>query len=605
MITESEKAICDRLFQYINFDLHNCLDFNIFAKSTLQELGEFYFNKAVDSVDGANARLLKIVIKATQRNDEISNMDDFYLSLCKIVGIVEVPKDKLLVIQQEYNKIFIQFYGSVINKADVKINEINAQLLSIKNSIASVESKTPSLSLVRDLATEENILQNYHIECNELRTQKEMILFSKQHIERQLSRFCTFGEAQSVCDTLQRLALKLSKDTEMDVSHEFSLYRDILEIADDHLDRPYALFFKVKLYTAIDALHKNWHYSSYTKSEEERVAELNLAKEKIPSIDFLHNQKHCNPQLYLETLSKFIEEHTVINELVKLFEKSVCLRERKEVLLKGITMFQSNDFIVFNHIIPLQIEGMFGDFLKDATTFNRFTNMTIYINDVLKEKIQHLQDTQVDIYPEAVEYFMYYFNNIIRNRIAHGNYKALFNNSISAEIFAHELLLDLSILIHMLSRKSETDKMHRFISGYKEHYARLIKSQEHPHFGAMFNDMIGDKIISDYDSIDKNRPLQVAYWLVNPYYERIYQSVGNKSDLLELRTDFLSKDFWEYVVDSLTSRIENNFGYESINMEFLSVINGLFKCDITPDVKTLLGKANAALQKIKKMKMRQ
>jgi len=81
--------------------------------------------------------------------------------------------------------------------------------------------------------------------------------------------------------------------------------------------------------------------------------------------------------------------------------------------------------------------------------------------------------------------------------------------------------------------------------------------------------------------------------------------VGNKSDLLELRTDFLSKDFWEYVVDSLTSRIENNFGYESINMEFLSVINGLFKCDITPEVKTLLGKANAALQKIKKMKMQQ
>ena len=81
--------------------------------------------------------------------------------------------------------------------------------------------------------------------------------------------------------------------------------------------------------------------------------------------------------------------------------------------------------------------------------------------------------------------------------------------------------------------------------------------------------------------------------------------MGNKSDLLELRTDFLSKDFWEYVVDSLTSRIENNFGYESINMEFLSVINGLFKCDITPEVKTLLGKANAALQKIKKMKMQQ
>jgi hypothetical protein len=379
------------------------------------------------------------------------------------------------------------------------------------------------------------------------------------------------------------------------------LYKDVLEIAEDHLDRPYALFFKVKLYTAIDALHKNWHRSLYTKSDEERVAELNLAKAKIPSIEKLHTQKNSNPQLYLNTLRQFIQEHDVVNELSQLLEKSVCLRERKDVLLKSVTLFQSNDFIIFNHIIPLQIEGMFGDFLKDSTTFKRFTNLTIYINDVLKEKIQHLQDVQVDIYPEVIEYFMYYFNNIIRNRIAHGNYKALFNNGISAEIFAHELLLDLSILVHMLSRKSETDKMHRFVSGYKSHYAILIKSEENPHFGAMFNDMIGDKIISDYDSIEKNRPLQVAYWLVNPYYEKIYESTGNKTDLIELRNDFLSKEFWKYVVDALNDRIENNFGYQSINVEFLSVVNGLFKCNITPEVRLLLGETNAALQKIKLM----
>ncbi|MBB6630652.1 hypothetical protein [Clostridium algidicarnis] len=603
MLIENENAICQELYQYIKFDLYDCIDSEIFTKSTMQELGEFYFNKAVGSVDGANDRLLNIVIKSVLKNNEISMPDDFYISLCKIIGIKDLPNDKLVIIQEEYDKIFIQLYGTVLNKADVKIDLINTQLLSIKRRIASVESKKPTLSLVRDLATEENLLQECHRECNELRTQKEMILFSKQHMERQLNRFCNLGEPQSVQDILQGLALKLSKDTItiMNASLEFSFYREVLEIAEDHLDRPYALFFKVKLYTAIDALHKNWHFHSYTKSDEDRVAELNLAKDKIPSIDELHTQKNSNPQLYLNTLRKFVLEHDVINELSKLLEKSVCLIERKEVLLKSITLFQSDDFIIFNHIVPLQIEGMFGDFLKDATTFNRFTNMAIYINDVLKEKIQHLQDIQVDTYPEVVEYFMYYFNNLIRNRIAHGNYKALFNNSISAEIFAHELLLDLSILVHMLSRKSETDKMHCFISGYKTHYSMLIKSEENPHFGAMFNDMIGNKIISDYDSIEKNRPLQVAYWLVNPYYERIFESTGDKTDLIELRTDFLSKEFWEYVVDSLTNRIETNFGYQLIDMEFLAVVNGLFKCDISPDVRVLLGKANAALQQIKKM----
>lgn len=428
-----------------------------------------------------------------------------------------------------------------------------------------------------------------------------MILFSKQHIGSRLNEFCKLDEPQNVFEALHDLALDLSKDTVVDVSFKFSYYKDVLEIAEDNLDRPYALFFKVKLYTAIDDLHKNWYLSSYSKTNEERVAELNHAKDKIPSIDTLNEQKTSNSQLYLNSLKDFIQEYDVVNKLSQLLEKSICLRERKELIFKSITLYQSNEFIMFSHVIALQIEGIFGDFLKDSTTFNRFTNMTIYLNDVLKDKIQHLQDVQVDIYPEAVEYFMYYFNNIIRNRIAHGNYKALFNNNVSAEIFAHELLLDLSILVHMLSRKSETDKMYRFISGYKEKYAVLIKSQKHPHFRAMFNDMIGDKIISDYDYIGKNRPLQVAYWLVNPYYERIYESTGNKADLIELREDFLSKDFWEYVVGELNIRIEDNFGYHSIDMEFLSVVNGLFKCDVTQDVKELLGQANAALRKIRKM----
>jgi len=601
MLTVKENEICDNLFKYINYTLRDYVDAEMFAKSTLQELGEFYFNNAIGNVDGANDRLLKIVINTIRNDNEISSISDFYLSICKIVGTKKLPKNTLLEVQQEYDKIFVQLYNSVLHKADAKISVIDTRLLSIKNGIKSVESKQPSLSLMRDLATEENLLQEYHRECNELRTQKEMILFSKQHMARHLNGFCKLEEPQNVCEVLHALALYLSKDTVIDVSLKFSFYKDVLEIAEDHLDRPYALFFKVKLYTAIDDLHKNWHRSSYTKTDEERVAELNLAKAKIPNIDVLNEQKISNPQVYLNTLKEFTQEHDIVNKLSQLLEKSICLRGRKELLLKSITLFQSNDFIMFSHVIALQIEGIFEDFLKDSTTFNRFTNMTIYINDVLKDKIQHLQDVQVDIYPEAVEYFMYYFNNIIRNRIAHGNYKALFNNDISAEIFAHELLLDLSILVHMLSRKSETDKMYRFISGYKAHYALLIKSEEHPHFGAMFNDMIGDKIISDYDFVGKNRPLQVAYWLVNPYYERIYESTGNKTDLIELRADFLSKDFWEYVVGELNSRVENNFGYHSIDMEFLSVVNGLFKCNITPDVKALLGKTNALLRQIKKM----
>lgn len=241
---------------------------------------------------------------------------------------------------------------------------------------------------------------------------------------------------------------------------------------------------------------------------------------------------------------------------------------------------------------------MFADFLKDTTIFRRFTRLELYAGAVLREKIKYLQDVNSDIYPEAVEYFMFYFNNIIRNKVAHGNYKSIFKDSTQAEIFAIEVILDMNMIVYMLSRKSETEKMYRFISGYQNYYKKVIKS-EHPCFGALLNDLMGDKIISNYDSIEKYRPIQVAYWIVNPYYEEIYETVGNKKELLELRNQFLSKEFWIYVLNVLNDIIEMGYDYKRINMEFISIVNGLFRCNITNEVKEVLGEVNAALHRIK------
>ena len=155
---------------------------------------------------------------------------------------------------------------------------------------------------------------------------------------------------------------------------------------------------------------------------------------------------------------------------------SICLRSRKNILLKALELYKLGEFEVFNNIIPIQIEGMFEDYLLDSTIFIRFSKMDIYLNAVLKDKIRHLQEIKDNIiYPEVVEYFMYYFNNMIRNKVAHGKYKGNQNQKIIDEIFSKELLLDLGILIHMLSRKSETEKMYRFIhSGGADNFLDLL-----------------------------------------------------------------------------------------------------------------------------------
>ena len=98
---------------------------------------------------------------------------------------------------------------------------------------------------------------------------------------------------------------------------------------------------------------------------------------------------------------------------------------------------------------------------------------------------------------------------------------------------------------------------------------------------------------------EKNGGMQFAYWLINPYYEEIYGRVGNVSTLNDLRADFLSNDFWLYVLDKLYDVINTGWDYLFIDQEFFSVVRGLFSCDLPTNTKPTLAKVNAALSQIK------
>ena len=67
----------------------------------------------------------------------------------------------------------------------------------------------------------------------------------------------------------------------------------------------------------------------------------------------------------------------------------------------------------------------------------------------------------------------------------------------------------------------------------------------------------------------------------------------DKSDLLSLRDEFLSKEFWEYVYERLSAVKRQGYNYLNINREFSSVIKALFRCNISNETKQILGKVNA------------
>lgn len=603
MVTDEKQKICDAIFYYITKELETWIDAQIFAKTTFPELGELYYTNILNNVENADATLLNEVIKALKpRNIECNTQEDYYVALCKILHFNTLPYMELVDVEREYNEIFVQKFDIVMRKYQAEINRIDAELTQTKQYIDTIKRAKPSYSFMRDISTEEQNLYELSLKCNSLRTRKEMLIFVKDSVSSKLSEFCNLQDVQCVENAKKKEALKLSKQDSYGADISFSSYRDYVDIAEDDIDRPYALFYKVKMYVILENAREKYQYSCYAKSDDKASGDYKDYIQQIPKIDDLHLYKKTNPTSYNAALEKLIVDYKLLEDLKDKLVSSVCLRERKSVLLKAVELYEQGEYETFNNILPIQIEGMFTDYLQDTTIFLRFSKMELYLNAVLKEKIQHLQEVESDTYPEAVEYFMYYFNNMICNKIAHARYKGNQNEQIQDEIFANELILDMGMLVHMLSRKSETEKMYRFVHGYKKHYEQVIRSfEEHQCFGALFNDMIGKKTIADYDAIERYRPIQVAYWLVNPYYEKIYGQVDDKKDLLDLRNEFLSKEFWDYVLQRLNWVINQGYDCLGINMEFLSVVNGLFSCDISTEVKQVLQKVNAALSRIRDM----
>lgn len=588
-----KRRICDDIFSAIQDDIRNLCGPEIFSKSSFVELGEFFYMTLINTVEGATVDLINTVVSVLDKNSLHEEQNEYYENLCLILGFKLLPKEAYDIVRSKFDELFIVKLNSVVQKYDCEMNSLRSKLSQTKSASDAIKKKEASFSIVRDITEDEEQLYHLSAKCNSLRTRKEMLEHAFHYVQSVMDGFCNLQDTSEIEYTLRKTALSISKEeSEVIRNSYFDIYKTSLEIFEDDIEREHMLFFKVKIYPAIAKANKKYHEALYKHSEEDAIELYKDYISAIPKIDDLYLWKTTDTARYSESLSSLIADYELLEDLKKLINASVCLRRRKDILLKSILQYENNEYEIFNNLISILIEGMFADYLRDTTTFARFTRMTIYEDAVLKDKIRYLEETQSDVYPEATEYFMFYFNNLIRNRIAHGRYYSS-PSALNDEIFAKELVLDLCLLVHMFVRTSETERMYRFVHGYQAYYQKLIKNSEHPSYGALFNDMIGQKIVSEYDGMRSYRPIQVAYWLVNPYYEKIYGQVEDKADLLSLRGEFLSKEFWEYVYERLSEVKRQGYDYLNINREFSSVIKALFRCNISSETKQVLGKVNA------------
>lgn len=600
---ENSRKICGKIKDYIFEELKNNISDWMFEATSLEELGRICYEQILSTVDGSTDELIKIVIETfSSKESRFENREKYYIAICDIIGFKQLPHFVLGIINRKFNEIFIQKRNAIMCKYQAEIAALRNQLFQTKTSIDAIKNAPRTSHFLRDISEAENELYELASKCNQLRTRKESLLFAHEYIESRIAEFCDINDPESIEIAMRKYAISLAANDTTNEDELFCTYNSRLELFEDDIDRDYMLFFKIKTYVASEKSNEKYYSWSYTKSNGEDLELYQSLISKIPQIDDLHLWKEQDSERYKSALDQFVMDFDLFNYLLEKIDSSICFRERKKTLKEALELYTRNDYIMFNIIIPVQIEGMFADFLKDSTTFERFSSMTIFESALLQEKIRLLNETPNPLYTEATEYFMFYFNNLIRNRIAHGRYKGTPDAQLDDEIFAKELMLDLCLLVHMSSRLAETEKMYRFLHGYVNYYSRRVRTDEDPCYGALFNDLIGQKTIHDYDGIEKYRPIQVVYWIVNPYYERLYESVGDKSDLLALRSKLLSNEFWNYVLNRLDNVIAEGFDYLHIHNEFYAIVKGLFNCEIDSETKRTLGLVNYKLTIIKKMK---
>ena len=581
VVTKEEQIyVCKEIHNYIFDILPTVILDDMFAKTTLFEIGELYYNNVLENVENATEEFINIVVKNIYSRATIQKREDCYIKLCDLVGLKIVPTSIIEEFNSKFEQVFITKYNIVISQYNQKIRSIETEINEIEKKIKQICEKSYQ-NIVGDISAPEKELSDCYNQKNKLECYKEMLDYSIQYMRDRIVSFFDISDVGNIEHNKKKVLLEICKYNSIDIDTIFSPYLDYLEITEDEISRDYCVYFKIKTYPIIEQIREKIRLNH--SSEEEVSTELS----KIPSIDALHNFKEFDSEQYLTCLSKLLADFDILNTVKQGINKSVCVRKRKLILEEAIALYDQGKYGLFNTIVPIQIEGLFDDYLLDTTIFMRFSKMKIYHDAVLRKKIDYLKESPNSIYPEAVKYFKYYFNSAIRNRIAHGRYIGSLD-STKDEIFAKELLLDLNTLIYMFQRNSETEKMARFINKYKGYYDKVIHSDENNCFEALFNDLIGQKIIFEYDNVEIVDSMQAIYWLINPYYENIYNQTIGDAKLYELRNIFLSEDFWKYVLNRLKSVTSQGYDYLLISKKTPSIIYALFKCNLSPVTRDVL-----------------
>lgn len=147
--------------------------------------------------------------------------------------------------------------------------------------------------------------------------------------------------------------------------------------------------------------------------------------------------KNADDKSKFDELAKwYIEKYEIIEKIKALFSQSHFLHDREEIFNTLLIHYEKSEFITFNYIVPLQIEGLFNDFCLALGI-----NESDIDGKPLNDKLIRIKEKMSFCY--FYEYFAFKFP-VIRNNVAHG--RILNDNH---ESLALNLLLDFHSICDM------------------------------------------------------------------------------------------------------------------------------------------------------------
>lgn len=587
-----ENKICLMIRKYI-YKIFSEDDDVFFTKRTTNSLGRYLFAKIGKNVKGATSALIKKEILRYSRKPIVEN---YYNELTNQVGIKMLPLTALSLVNKNYLKVK-RNYQNYFLKADNKLDSITDKLNTINLSDMKIKGSMGKTPLSKDLSNE--FLQLYiNFEQRErLRTYREIVEFDKQYLSECWKE--EFEEEANVNQILRKKAKSICMGYD---SNQFAVLKQHIQAAESNLKDELIVFYKAKLIP----LYEKIIYENMSKhiAEEMQGKEYDVKEElkAIPEIADLIDKKNNNSNIYIATLEKLFNDFSIIDELNNAIN-NIPNDNRKEILRECLVLFETKKYGMFINILPIQIEGLFYDLLVDSTTYQLFTHIEIYEKPTLREKLDSFHENMhIDIF----EYFKFYFNNLIRNVVAHGRVNSNNGNrneDVNMKIIAYELILDLNCLLYYYIQKSEFIRMNILLRGFYKNIKGNDKlDYEKMNFNAMFATISRQRHISIFNfGIERFEPMQTIYWIFNPSYEKRYCSLYDKQDLEVARGILNNPTFWEYVNDKLLQCVSVGYDYERIDKAFGKVLNVILGITEKGPLKNSIIKVNRTWGILKKV----